>query len=69
MALVALMTNDFKLEVNYWINLNSVRENIYKRLYKNEIFILHKLNMLDNIASSMLIKNTEPSLKLQKVLS
>ena len=45
-------------------------EKIYtKNFIKNEIFILHKLNMLDNIASSMLIKNTEPSLKLQNVLS
>ena len=38
MALLALMTNDFKLEVNYWINLNSVRENIYKKLYKKMKF-------------------------------
>lgn len=35
----------------------------------NQIFILHELNMLNNIANSMFVKTTAPSLKQHEVLT
>lgn len=56
--------NAFQLEVSYLLNLNSVRENISKRLYKkSQIFTLYELDILNNIAYSTFFKNTEPPFK------